>query len=124
MGCGKVLILAVVLYLVFLPMNCFALQNPVDYSKDQIRQATNSATDDAISKIKIETHEAWGKIKDAIKAILGFVLELVTILAIGWSFSFLVDKREAMMIKVVVGLCGFTEFIKVVAKLFEAAAGH
>jgi len=118
----RVVLLTILFLMIFSAVgNC--LQNPVDVANDTIKKNINTATDDAISDFKLSMHDTWIKIKVGIKSVLEFVLEVVTVLAVGWTFSFLVDKRTAKMIKLVVVLCGFTELIKLLARFIGVVEG-
>lgn len=118
----KACILLVILCLASLPMNCFALQNPVDHAGDMIKQNTNTVLDDSISKIKIEAEHTKTNIKEGIKSfiktVLSIALEIFTVIAIGWTLSFLVGKTTAKMVKLMVILCAITQIIKTVHILF------
>lgn len=105
-------VLAIVLCLVFAPLNCFALQNPGD-----------AIMDDAINKMKVSTHEIKNEITKSVKEFvitaLSLLLEVFAVVAIGWLFTFMVDGKTAKMIKLTVVVCGITSLIRVVTRLFE-----
>jgi hypothetical protein len=91
---------------------CLAWQNPVDTAGDTIRRNTNNAVDDALSKIRQETHQVKKDIKAAAKSFLSTMLEIFTIVSICWLFGFLVDKKTAKMCYFVGVVLGLNELIK------------
>jgi hypothetical protein len=109
-------IIVIALLLLVIPITCIAYQNPIDHAEDTIRRNTNNAVDDTISKIRIEAHEAQKEmakgVKDFIRWILGQLLEVITILAVGYLFSYLVPKSTGRMMLIVTGLCGLNQFLK------------
>lgn len=117
------IILLVMIFLIIFSGVGECLKNPVDAAGDTIRRNINTATDDVISDFKVSMHNTWMEIKAAIRSLLGFILEVVTVLAVGWAFSFLVDKRTAKMIKLVVVLCAFTELIRLLGKFIGFVGG-
>lgn len=108
----KILCLVLVL-MVLLTSVAFAIKNPVDYAGDTIRKNTNSAVDDAMSKIKIGTNEIMEGIKTKIKNTVSFFLEIFTVVAIAWLFTFLVSKTTARMVKFLAIVLGVTQAIKI-----------
>lgn len=91
---------------------CLAIQNPVEYVGDTIRSNTNTAVDDALSKIRIETHAIKKGILELIKKLLTAMLEAFTVAAVCWMFSFLVSKNTAKMVKFVGIALGINQFLK------------
>lgn len=113
----KVYFLLLVLYLVFLPLNCFASYNPSDAIHDTIEQEKNEVMNDFRYKANKTYDEVMGKIKSGIKTLLVWAVETGTVIAIGWCFTFLVDKSTAKMIKLIILICAITEIIKFLVKI-------
>ena len=104
-------LIVVILILAIIP-TCLAWQNPVDTAGDTIRKNTNNAMDDALSKIRLETHKVKKDIKEAVRTFLLTVLEIFTVVSICWLFGFLCDKKTAKMCYFVGVVLGINEFIK------------
>lgn len=109
-------ILLIALILLILPNVCNAIYNPIDHAGDTIRRETNNAIDDTISKVRIEAHEAQKAMvqntKDFIRWILVQILEVVTIVGIGYVLSYLVPKNTGRMMLLVTVLCGLNQLLK------------
>jgi hypothetical protein len=104
-------LIIVILLLSIMPV-CLAIQNPIDTAGDTIRKNTNNAVDDALSKVRQETHQIKKDIQQTIKVVLTGALEVFTVVAVCWLFSFLVDKSTARMVKFVAIVLGVNQFIK------------
>jgi hypothetical protein len=110
------IVIAVLIILLVATTAYAGIRNPIDAAGDTIRKNTNDAVDDAMSKFKIGLHDTAKEIiqgaKEFIEKVLGLGLEIFTVVAVGWMFSFLVDKKTAKMVKFVTIVCGITQFIK------------
>lgn len=108
-------LIAVMLLILIIPSTAFALQNPIDYAGDTIRKNTNDAIDDAISDIKIAAHETKKEMiagtKTFFKWLITQVMEIFTICAVGYAFTFLVPKSTGKKMLWVTGLCGINKFL-------------
>ena len=108
--------LAILLLLMIVPVVAFAFQNPIDYASDTIRKNTNSAVDDAISKMKIAAKETQKEmtagIKGFIKWLAGELLAIFTICAVGYTFSYMVPKQTGKAMLWVTGLCAINQFLR------------
>lgn len=106
----------ILILLIILPFTCYAIKSPIDHVEDTIQRNTNDAMDNALSKVRIEAHEMQKEVasgvKNLLRTILGGLLEIFTILAIGYTLSFLVPKTTGKMMLVVTALCGLNQFLK------------
>ncbi len=66
----------------------------------------------AYYSVQIRSVKVKEEAKAVIKNILNMVLEIITILSVGWIFCFLVKKKIARMVKFVAIVCGIRQFIK------------
>jgi hypothetical protein len=52
--------------------------------------------------------------KQTFRACVEIIMQLIAIGLVGWTFSFVVDRETASMVKIVTILCLMTEFIRTI----------